>query len=168
MSTDRFYTEVYPLRDKVYRFAYSLLKVTEDAEDATQEVLLKLWKRKETLNQYRSVEAFTMTMTRNYCLDRLRLKSNQTSELSVVVKDVQSLPDHKAELKDSASKVFELMKSLPEQQRQILMLKDVEQYNYEEIAEIMGIEINTIRVNLSRARKKIREQLVKKHAYGLE
>lgn len=117
---------------------------------------------------YRNVEAFVMTMTKNHCLDRLRLKANQTTELKVVIEDESSLPDRKAEIKDAAKQVMELMKELPEQQRQIVMLRDVEQYEYEEIAEVMGIEINTIRVNLSRARKKLREGLLKTNAYGLE
>jgi len=167
MSSNRFHTEVYPLKDKIYRFAFSLLKVMEDAEDATQEVLLRLWKRKDFLGQYRSVEAFAMTMTRNHCLDKLRLKSNQTTELTVVVRDKDRLPDRNAEIKDAAAKVMDLMKELPDQQRQIVYLKDVEQYDYKEIAAVMDLEINTIRVNLSRARKKIREELVKTHAYGL-
>ncbi|MCE2495064.1 MAG: RNA polymerase sigma factor [Flavobacteriales bacterium] len=168
MSANTFYTEVYPLRDKIYRFSYSLLKVSEDAEDATQEILLKLWKNKKKLFTYRNVEAVAMTMTKNHCLDRLRLKANQTAELKIVVEDDADLPDKKAEIRDAARKVLDLMEDLTEQQRQIVMLRDVEQYEYEEIAEVTGLEINTIRVNLSRARKKLREGLLKTNAYGLE
>lgn len=168
MSANTFYTEVYPLRDKIYRFSFSLLKVAEDAEDATQEILLKLWKNKRKLFTYRNLEAFVMTMTKNHCLDRLRLKANQTGELKVVVEDQSALPDRQAEARDAAQKVLELMQDLPEQQRQIVLLRDVEQYEYEEIAALMDLEINTIRVNLSRARKKLREGLLKTNAYGLE
>ena len=168
MSANIFYAEVYPLRDKIYRFAFSVMKVAEDAEDATQEVLLKLWRNRQKLTEYRNVEAFTMTMTKNHCLDKLRLKDNQTAELKVVVTDKSKSPHEVAEVKDAAKKVLKLMNQLPEQQRQIVMLRDVEQYDYKEIAEVTGLEINTIRVNLSRASKKLRKGLLKTNAYGLD
>lgn len=168
MKQTEFLNTVMPFKDKVYRLAKRLLVSSEEAEDATQELFMKLWNRKDKLSSYKSVEAFAMTMTKNYCFDRL--KSKQASNLSLVhsnYKENGTSLDRKTELNDSVSIVHQLIAKLPEQQRMIIQLRDVEQYEYEEIGKMLDIKQTAVRVALSRARKTIREKLIKQHNYGI-
>ena len=160
MKQSEFLNIVMPFKDKVFRLAKRLLVSTEEAEDATQELYFKLWKNKSKLKDYKSIEAFAMTMTKNYCFDRL--KSKQASNLKLVhsnYKENDTSLDRKMELNDSVSIVHELIECLPEQQKLIIQLRDIEQYEYEEIAKMLDLKPTAIRVSLSRARKTIREQL---------
>ena len=157
-----------PFKDKVFRLAKRLLTSTEEAEDATQEVMVKLWNKKENLNQYNSVEALAMTMTKNYCLDQL--KSKRASNLKIVhnnFTDREPGLQQKLEDTDSLDWVEKIVNQLPEQQRLIVQMRDVEQYEYEEIAKILDMNETAIRVALSRARKTIREFMTKTHSYGI-
>ena len=81
MKQSEFLKTVMPFKDKVFRVAKRLLVSTEEAEDATQEMLLKLWKNKEQIQNYRNVEAFSMTMTKNFCLDKLKSKHAQNLKI---------------------------------------------------------------------------------------
>lgn len=168
MTQKEFLLNVLPFKDKVYRLAKRLLISTDEAEDATQELLVKLWNKKEDISKLKSIEAYAMTMMKNYCLDRL--KSKQASNLKLVhsnyVSNDVSL-DKKVELENSVQIVKKLMDQLPNQQRIIIQLRDVEEYDYDEICEIVNMNQTAVRVALSRARKTIREQLLKTHAYGL-
>ncbi len=168
MKQSEFLKTVMPFKDKVFRLAKRLLVSTEEAEDATQELYFKLWKNKNKLVNYKSVEAFAMTMTKNYCFDRL--KSKQASNLTLVhsnYKEKDTPLQKKMELNDSVSHVHKLIENLPEQQKIIIQLRDVEEYEFEEIAKMLDMKPTAVRVNLSRARKTIKEQLIKQHNYGI-
>ena len=168
MKQSEFLNMVMPFKDKVFRFSKRLLVSTEEAEDATQELFLKLWKNRDKISSYKNVEAFAMTMTKNYCFDRL--KSKQAGNLSLVHSNYRengTSLDKKTELSDSVSIVHQLIAKLPEQQRMIIQLRDVEQYEYEEIGKMLDLKQTAVRVALSRARKTIREQLIKQHNYGI-
>lgn len=168
MNQSEFLKTVMPFKDKVFRLAKRLLVSTEEAEDATQELYFKLWNKKEKLKEYKSVEAFAMTMTKNYCFDRL--KSKQASNLTLVhsnYKEKDTSLDKKTDLNDSVSIVHQLIENLPEQQKIIIQLRDIEQYEFDEIAKMLDLKPTAIRVSLSRARKTIREQLIKQHNYGI-
>ena len=157
-----------PFKDKLFRLAKRLLVSTEEAEDATQEIILKLWSNNEKMSSYKSVEAFAMTMTKNYCLDRL--KSKQASNLKLVhsnYKDENTSLQRQVEVNDSINWMTKILNTLPEQQRMVLQLRDIEQYEYDEIAEMLDMKPTAIRVTLSRARKAVREELIKKHNYGI-
>lgn len=167
MTQADFVKLVMPFKDKVFRLAKRLLVSHEEAEDATQEILLKLWNNKGQIEEYKNVEAFSMTMTKNFCLDRL--KSKQAQNLKIVHSNYQ---DHttslqkQVELNDSVAWVSKIIEQLPEQQKIILQLRDIEQYEFEEIATMLSMNETAIRVALSRARKTIREQLTQTHHYG--
>ena len=157
-----------PFKDKVFRFAKRLLVSTEEAEDATQEVMVRLWNKKETLVNYNSVEALAMTMTKNFCLDQL--KSKRASNLQLVhsnYRDNQVGIDQQLEARDSWNWVEKIINELPEQQRLIIQMRDIEEFEFTEIAAVLEMNETAVRVALSRARKTIREQLVAKHNYGL-
>ena len=168
MTQTEFLHIVMPFKDKVFRLAKRFLVSTEEAEDATQELYFKLWKNKAKLADYKNVEAFAMTMTKNYCFDRL--KSKQASNLTLVhtnYKEKDTPLEKKIEHNDSVNQVHQLIENLPEQQKIIIQLRDIEQYDFEEICEIVDMKPTAVRVALSRARKTIREALIKKHNYGV-
>ena len=168
MNQSDFLKVVLPFKDKVFRLAKRLLVSREEAEDATQELVFKLWKNKEKLKEYKNVEAFAMTMTKNYCYDRL--KSKQASNLKLVhsnYKEKETALDKQIEFRDSVSQVHRLIDKLPEQQKIIIQLRDVEQYDFDEISKMVDMKPTAVRVALSRARKTIREELIKKHNYGV-
>ncbi|MBC7438639.1 MAG: RNA polymerase sigma factor [Flavobacterium sp.] len=154
-------------KDKLFRLAKRLLVSTEEAEDATQEVILKLWHKKDNLSQYNSVEAFAMTMTKNYCLDQL--KSKRAQNLKIVhnnFTDTEASLQQKLEDQDSLNWVEKIIAQLPQQQQLIIQMRDIEQYEFEEMAKILEMNETAIRVALSRARKTIREFMLKTHRYG--
>ena len=168
MQQSDFLNVVMPFKDKLYRLAKRLLVSKEEAEDATQEVLLKLWSNNESMAEYKNVEAFAMTMTKNFCLDRL--KSKQASNLKLVhsnYQDENTSLQKQLEAEDSVRWMERIMDTLPEQQKMVLQLRDVEQYEFEEICELLDMKPTAVRVTLSRARKTVREELAKKHSYGI-
>ncbi|MDG1715330.1 sigma-70 family RNA polymerase sigma factor [Lacinutrix sp.] len=169
MTPLEFLNIVSPFKDKVFRLAKRLLVSREEAEDATQEVLIKLWNNKTKIKDYKNVEAFSMTMTKNFCFDKL--KSKQAQNLKIVHNNYQ---DHsvslqkEVELNDSIDWVGKIMEALPEQQKMVIQLRDVEQYDFKEIAKMLDMNETAIRVALSRARKTIREKLTNTHNYGIK
>ena len=168
MTQTDFVKLVMPFKDKVFRLAKRLLVSREEAEDATQEILLKLWKNKQKIEDYRNVEAFSMTMTKNFCLDRL--KSKQAQNLKIVhsnYKDNNTSLQKQVEARDSVNWVSKIIEDLPEQQKIIIQLRDIEDYEFEEIARVLDMNETAIRVSLSRARKTIRQKLIKQHNYGI-
>jgi len=169
MTQAEFLNIVMPFKDKVYRLAKRLLVSQEEAEDATQEILMKLWNNKTKIQEYKNVEAFSMTMTKNFCLDKL--KSKHAQNLKIVHSNYQ---DHNVslqkqlELNDSVDWVSRIMEELPEQQKIILQLRDIEQYDFSEISKMLDMNETAIRVALSRGRKTLREKLTKTHNYGVK
>lgn len=169
MTPQQFKETILPLKDKIYRFACRMVDDTEEAQDLVQEVFIRLWDRKGDMIQYRSVEAFALTMTRNLCIDWLRasgrLRQADSSEMDLTD---PVTPYDITEMRDTVTRINQLINHLPEQQKVIVHLRDIEGYDFDEIAAILGLNLNVIRVNLSRARKKIKEQLVKVHQYDLQ
>lgn len=167
MTQNEFVHLTNPFKDKLFRLAKRLLVSTEEAEDATQEVILKLWNKKENLSQYNSIEAFAMTMTKNYCLDQL--KSKRAQNLKIVdnnYTDSEASLQQKLEDQDSLNWVEKIIKQLPKQQQLIIQMRDIEQYEFEEMSKILKMNETAIRVALSRARKTIKEFMLKTHRYG--
>ena len=169
MTQNEFVKSITPFKDKLFRLAKRLLVSTEEAEDATQEVLLKLWNKNENLRNYNSLEAFAMTMTKNYCLDQL--KSKRAGNMKLVhdnYTDREPSLQQKLEDSDSLNWVEKVINQLPEQQRMIIQMRDIEQYEFEEIAKILDMNETAIRVALSRGRKTIRAFMLKTHDYGIK
>lgn len=169
MNQQEFIKTISPFKDRLFRLAKRLLVSTEEAEDATQEVLVRLWNNREKLGGYSSVEALAVTITKNYCLDQL--KSKRATEMRIVhsnYTDRQAGLQQQAEDRDSLDWVEKIMETLPEQQKMIVQLRDIEEYKFEDIAKILDMNETAVRVALSRARKTIREELAKKHSYGIK
>lgn len=163
-----FKTYILPVSKKLLRFAAQFLKNEDEAKDVVQDVFLKLWQKKDELEKIENVEAFAMRMTRNRCLDVIRSNKNMLvheitdSKIKEVTEDVHK----KIEFTESATQIKKLIDQLPDLQRKVMYLKDIEQLNYEEIAEITELQINAVRVNLSRARKKVRDEFLRLNKDG--
>jgi len=162
MNPEQFKAEILPLRSKLFHIARQILAGEQDSEDAVQEVFLKLWNMRGSLDQYDSVVAFATTVTKNLCIDKLRV-SGRTDALDDEMYR-QAAPDNpylQLERKNTEELLHTIIEHLPPLQKAIIRMKDIEDYEVEEIAEITGSQPESIRVNLSRARKKVREEYLK-------
>ncbi|MDT0295643.1 RNA polymerase sigma factor [Mesonia ostreae] len=169
MNQKLFLEFVNPIKDKIYRLSLRLLVSKDAAEDATQEVMIRLWKMKDKLEDYRSPQALAMTITKNYCFDQLKAKKNNNLRIihSNYEDGKKTSLQNEIEAKDELLKVKEIIKNLTEQEQMLIQLRDIEQLEYEEMVEITEMNPTAIRVALSRARKKIRKEILKKHNYGI-
>ena len=158
MELKQFKIDVLPLRNKLLNYARKLTEDPSDAEDAVQEIMLKLWNMRQKLDEYQNIEALAMTMTHHLCMDIWRAKRPDSLSLEQVQAPSQSAtPERLLEEKDEFRLRREIIDSLPTLQRTIIQMKDVQEYETEEIAEITGCSAEAIRSNLSRARKKVRD-----------
>jgi RNA polymerase sigma-70 factor (ECF subfamily) len=167
MNSQEFKQHVFPSRDRLFRMAKLLLGSREEAEDALQDVLLRLWDNRQQLTAYNSVEALAVRITRNLCLDRLKYRQNKKMvDIDHLTHRADShTPEQLTELSDTARIVQQLYAELPETQRVVLHLRETEEYSFEEIEQVTGLTVNNIRVILSRARKQVRDNYQKINDY---
>ena len=167
MKQKEFLNTILPCKNTLYRLAKRLLVSSDEAEDAVQEVFLKLWKGRDKIDNYRSPEAFAITITKNYCLDRL--KSKQASNIKIVHNNYKNSEniERTIEGNEGVELITKIMETLPEKQKIIMQLRDIEQFEFAEISQMLEINETAIRVALSRARKVVREQLIKQYNYGI-
>jgi RNA polymerase sigma-70 factor (ECF subfamily) len=170
MVANDFKTKVLPVSKKMLRYACSMLHSDDEGHDIVQDVFLKLWQKRAELDNIDNIEAYAMRMTHNRCLDVIKSNRRVSMENENKINFKQADPDVslKIELSESAEIVRKLIKRLPEGQRTVMELRDIDQMSYEEIIKITNLNINTIRVNLSRARKKVRDEFLKFNSDGKE
>jgi len=158
-----FKINILPVSKKLLRFATHFLKDEDEAKDVVQDVFLKLWQKRDELEKVDNIEAFAMRMTRNRCLDFIR--ANKTIPISAETErriKQETVDVHvQVEFTESANMIKKLINELPDLQRTVMYLRDIEQLSYDEIAETTELQLNAIRVNLSRARKKVRDEFLK-------
>jgi RNA polymerase sigma-70 factor (ECF subfamily) len=162
MTKETFIAEVIPLSDKLFRISFRLLKDRELARDVVQTVFLKLWDKRDDLPDLKNPEAYAVKMTRNACLDKIKLAKDQTE-----IVNCHETAENDYEIKELTHLIRKIIGSLPEMQRKIIELRDIEGLSFAEISGILSISENNIRVSLSVARKKLRESLKKAYDYGL-
>jgi RNA polymerase sigma factor (sigma-70 family) len=170
MNLEAFENQVLPVKNKLFRFALRLLGNEEEAKDVVQEVFIRVWNGREKMNEIQNWEAWCMRITKNLSLDRIRSitkKQTQPIEGVVDVRHEALTPHESAEAHESMQRIAKLIADLPEKQRQVIHLRDVEGYSYNEISEILELDLNQVKVNLFRARNAVREKLMKINAYGL-
>ena len=173
MSEASFRTDVLPLKNELFRLAMRITLNRQDAEDIVQETMLKVWSRREQWAEIDSMEAFCLTICHNLALDRVKRMSRQTSTsldndtLDRVDYSYNSDPEEQTVQRDRLQIVRQLMDTLPEKQRICIQLRDVEGKPYKEIAAIMAITEEQVKVNIFRARQTIKKKFIENEQYGL-
>lgn len=171
MDVDSFKRLFLPLHPKLFRIAYALVENKADAEDILQDAYYKLWSRRSELADIQNPEAFCVTLVKNLCLDYLRSpRANRHDEdvTEAVTLSTDSSPDKELEMQDKVEHIRNLISRLPENQRQVIRLRGIDDCSMDEIEQITGLNAVNIRVLLSRARKIIREQFDKYYAHEYE
>lgn len=157
MIEREFHSQYLSLAEALYRVAFYILESEAEAEDAVQELYLKLWKNRSALDGIRSPKAYAMTLLRNICMDRIRQEKRISG--AEVPESIGGGFDPEAAMdgKERLEKVLAAVKSLPDKQREILILRAVEGLSYDEITERTGINYLSLRVLLSRARQTLKK-----------
>lgn len=160
MEASEFKRIFLPLHHKLYRIAFCLTGNKEDAEDMVQEAYLRIWKRRADLDEIENLEAFSVTVVKNVCLNMLRNRRQDEEIDNGQRPDVAAETDvgREIESRDALGIVTALIERLPERQRDVIRMRDVGDCSFEEIEMSTGLSPGNIRTLLSRARKKIKEQ----------
>ena len=162
MDVQQFKQEVVPLQKTLLYVARKMLENENDAADSVQEVFLKLWNLRNSLHRYDSIPALAVAMTKNLCIDCLRMRDREVAlEQDIYLKTAQDNPHLQLERLSTEQLLKKIIDSLPALQKAIITMKDIDEYEVEEIAEITATRPEAIRVNLSRARKKVREEYIR-------
>lgn len=170
MKNISFRNDVLPLKDALYRLALRITLSHEEAEDIVQDTLIKVWDKRESWNEIESIEAFSITICRNLALDRIKKHDNLNDSLEerqTESPDNSSTPFEDTLLQDRIELVRNLVNALPEKQRSCIQLRDFEGKPYKEIAKILGISEEQVKVNIFRARQTVKERFQKYDNYGL-
>lgn len=170
MNLEAFENRVLPAKNKLFRFAFRMLGSSEEAKDIVQEVMIKVWNGREQMAEVQNMEAWCMRITKNLSLDKLRSRQRRATdsiEEGFEVRQDALSPHENTELNESMLRINQLIAALPEKQRQVIHLRDIEGYSYNEICEMLELDMSQVKVSLFRARNAVREKLVKMNAYGL-
>ena len=166
-----FREDVLPLKNKLYRLALRITLDTREAEDIVQETMIRVWNKREELDKIESIEAFSLTVCRNLALDQIAKKEAQNKSLDESydnTPDTSSFsPLQSLSLDDKRLWVMKLFNKLPEKQKSVMQLRDIEGKSYKEVAAVLGITEEQVKVNLFRARQYIRTEFEKIDSYGL-
>ena len=157
MRQNKFKTHILPVADKLFRLALSITGNKEDAEDIVQDVLLHIW-RKEDWEKIDNIEAYCFRSTRNRALDTIALKDNQTETLPDDFDcTLQEDFEKRLEAQEQIELVEKWLAKLPEKQQTIFHLREVEELSYKEIATILNITEEQVKITLFRLRKKLKD-----------
>lgn len=170
MKEISFKNDVLPLKDKIFRLALRITLNREEAEDIVQDTLIRVWNKRFEWQSIGNLEAFALTICRNLSLDLKAKKESQNVTFDEVIHDRPDIappPDEQMIRGEGTSLVMQLIDRLSEKQRTIITLRDVEGKTYKEIAEVMQVSESDVKVNLFRARNKIKEQYLKTINNGL-
>lgn len=171
MKKISFASDVLPMKDILYRLALRITLSREEAEDIVQDTLIKVWNRRDSWDAIESMEAFALTICRNLALDRMRLHDNRNASLDDESQgerpDSASNPLERTVQREKVAIVKSLVDNLPEKQRSCMQLRDFEGKSYKEIAGVLGITEDQVKVNIFRARQTIKQQFLEYDNYGL-
>ncbi len=169
MSLEAFKTRVLPVKDKLFRYTLRILKNEDEAKDVVQETLIKVWNKRDEMHTYENMEAWCIRVARNLALDKLKSKHNKSVDIDNAY-DLHSStqsPYSSTEQSDTMTSIHHFINKLPDLQKQVIQLRDIDGFSYQEISDILKQNLNSVKVNLFRARKQVREQLINVNAYGL-
>lgn len=171
MKTISFRNDVLPLKNELYRLALRITLNPAEAEDVVQDTLIKVWDKRDQWNEIDSIEAFSLVICRNLALDKNKKKGhdNLSIEEETNIEPVASAsnPLEQTLQNDRIEQVRRLINELPEKQRSCIQLRDFEGKSYKEVAEVLGISEEQVKVNIFRARQTIKQRFEKLDQYGL-
>ena len=165
MKQISFRNDILPLKDKLYRLALRITLNPAEAEDVVQETMIKVWNRKASWDTIDNIETFCLTICRNLSLDKMRLMGNQTLSLEAEMDPSDNShhanPEEQVIQQDRILLVRRIIDRLPEKQRSCMQLRDIEGKSYKDIATILDITEEQVKINIYRARQTIKEQFKK-------
>jgi RNA polymerase sigma-70 factor (ECF subfamily) len=165
MKTISFQSDILPLKNELFRMALRITQNREEAEDVVQETMIKVWNRREQWSQLESIEAFCLTICRNLALDKMRRMDNQAQSLDDDIDPLDQShganPEQVAIQNDRTQMVRQIIDELPERLRTCMQLRDIEGKSYRDIAAILDITEQQVKVNIFRARQAVRERYLK-------
>ena len=170
MKKVSFRNDVLPLKNELFRLALRITLNRVEAEDIVQDTLIKVWDRRFEWESIDSIEAFSLTVCRNLSLDRLRKKENSNDSLedvNIAEPVASSNPQDRMIQEDRVSLVRQIIDSLPKKQRSCMQLRDFEGKSYKEIAQVLDITEEQVKVNIFRARQMVKQKYLKLDNYGL-
>ena len=170
MKKVSFRNDVLPLKNELFRLALRITLNRAEAEDIVQDRLIKVWNRREEWNAIDSIEAFSLTVCRNLSLDRIRKKGNDNDSLEDVKAAeplASSNPQDRMIQTDKVRLIRQIVDGLPEKQRSCMQLRDFEGKTYKEIAGVLDISEEQVKVNIFRARQTVKQKYLKLDNYGL-
>ncbi|MBM6858580.1 RNA polymerase sigma factor [Caecibacteroides pullorum] len=164
-----FRKDILPLKDKLFRLALRITFDRAEAEDIVQETMIRVWNKRDEWDELGSVEAYCLTVARNLAIDRSEKKDSQTVKLTIEAEQTPdaSSPYDRLVNKERLKLVHRLVGELPEKQRLIMQLRDVEGKSYKEIAAALRLTEEQVKVNLFRARQKVKQKFIDIDNYGL-
>ncbi len=166
MNKIDFKLKVFSLSERLFPLVTRMLGSSANAEDAIQEIMMKLWAKRKKIANHPNITGFVFLTARNHCIDLLRKKTFLLDDSSVPFKALASTNEHiELEWKELNGIIQEVLKKLPEQQKEVFIMRDIDGYEYTEIASAMQLKVENIRVLLSRARKQVRIELEKTYSY---
>jgi len=170
-SFERFEQQVHKHQDQVYGFACSMLKNEVTAQDVTQDVFIKLWEHRDEVDDERALP-WLMRVTRNACIDQLRRRQTRQRTMTVDTEGVSRAesqrprPDTNTEMSDFEDHLEAALDEIDEPYRSVVVLREIQELKYKEIAETLDMPLNTVKVYLHRGRKKLRKQLTARLDYA--
>ncbi|MBR2290958.1 MAG: RNA polymerase sigma factor [Prevotella sp.] len=171
MKKISFRNDVLPLKNELFRLALRITLNHAEAEDVVQETMIKVWNRRDQWDEIESIEAFCLTICRNIAIDKMKKAENQNQSLEeehdAPDRSYASNPEEQAVQRDRIELIRRLINNLPEKQRSAMQLRDLEGKSYKEIAEIMAISEEQVKINIYRARQTITQKFIETENYGL-
>ena len=156
MTHETFKETVFVLKDEMYRFAKRFVTSIDEAEDVAQDLMMKFWQMKEDLGKYGNLKSFALKCVKNECLNRLK---HHDVKLGFADFQMHRSELYQMEVNNLKEQILYFINQLPEKQKMVIHLKDVEEYEICEISEMLDMAENAVRVNLMRARQKIKEEV---------
>ena len=161
MQQEQFKQEIIPLRGRLIVVAQRMLGNPDDAEDVVQETFLKLWYMRERLAEIRNIPALSVQITKNACLNRIKARQKISEKPGTDSPADTATPYQQLEARDSLERTMRIIDTLPDLQQAILRMKHVDGLEVEEIAQLTGSNSEAVRMNLSRARRKVKDIFMK-------
>lgn len=169
MQEFSFRNDILPLKDKLFRVALRITLDRAEAEDVVQDTMIRVWNKRDEWSEFDSVEAYCLTVCKNLAIDRSQKMVAQSVELTPELEQSPDASGPYEELvnQEQISLIHKLINELPETQKIIMQLRDIEGESYKEIANVLQLSEDQVKVNLFRARQKIKQRYSDIDNYGL-